>query len=57
MAVKCDSPPFGSMVKGRNVGVDVDIAQQLALLAFGNKNARHLHVRNHAGTRGGTHLR
>ena len=38
VAVKCDSPPFGSIVKGRNVGVDVDIAQQLALLAFGKKN-------------------
>ena len=38
MAVKCDSPPFGSIVKGRKVGVDVDIAQQLALLAFGKKN-------------------
>jgi polar amino acid transport system substrate-binding protein len=39
VAVKCDSPPFGSMLKGRNVGVDVDIAHQLALLAFGKKNA------------------
>ena len=38
VAVKCDSPPFGSMLKGRKVGVDVDIAQQLALLAFGKKN-------------------
>ena len=38
IAVKCDSPPFGSMVKGRHVGVDVEIAQQLALQAFGNKN-------------------
>jgi polar amino acid transport system substrate-binding protein len=39
VAVKCDSPPFGSIVKGRNVGIDVDIARQLALLAFGTKNA------------------
>jgi polar amino acid transport system substrate-binding protein len=39
VAVKCDSPPFGSMLKGRNVGVDVDIARQLALLAFGKKSA------------------
>jgi polar amino acid transport system substrate-binding protein len=38
VAVKCDSPPFGSVVKGRHVGVDVEIAQQLALLAFGNKS-------------------
>jgi polar amino acid transport system substrate-binding protein len=38
VAVKCDSPPFGSMRKGRKVGVDVDIAQQLALLAFGKKS-------------------
>ena len=38
IAVKCDSPPFGSIVKGRKVGVDVDIAHQLALLAFGKKN-------------------
>jgi polar amino acid transport system substrate-binding protein len=39
VAVKCDSPPFGSIVKGRNVGVDADIARQLALLAFGKKSA------------------
>ena len=38
VAVKCDSPPFGSILKGRKVGVDVDIAQQLALFAFGKKN-------------------
>ena len=38
VAVKCDSPPFGWMLKGRHVGVDIEIAQQLALLAFGNKN-------------------
>jgi polar amino acid transport system substrate-binding protein len=39
VAVKCDSPPFGSILEGRNVGVDVDIARQLALLAFGKKHA------------------
>jgi polar amino acid transport system substrate-binding protein len=38
VAVKCDSPPFGSNLKGRKVGFDVDVAQQLALLAFGKKN-------------------
>jgi polar amino acid transport system substrate-binding protein len=38
IAVKCDSPPFGSVVGGRHVGVDVEVAQQLALSAFGKKN-------------------
>jgi polar amino acid transport system substrate-binding protein len=38
IAVKCDSPPFGSILNGRHVGVDVEIAQQLVLLAFGKKS-------------------
>ena len=38
VAVKCDSPPFGSKVGGKHVGFDVDIARELALFAFGKKN-------------------
>jgi polar amino acid transport system substrate-binding protein len=38
VAVKCDSPPFGSKVRGRHVGFDVEVAQQLAQFAFGTKN-------------------
>ncbi len=38
VAVKCDSPPFGSKVGGRHVGFDVEVAQRLAQLAFGKKN-------------------
>jgi polar amino acid transport system substrate-binding protein len=38
IGVKCDSPPFGSVVGGQHVGFDVEVAQQLALSAFGKKN-------------------
>ncbi len=38
VAVKCDSPPFGSKVGGRHVGFDVEVAQRLAQLAFGKKS-------------------
>lgn len=34
--VKCDTPPFGYLdVRGKNAGVDVDIAKQFARYAFG----------------------
>jgi polar amino acid transport system substrate-binding protein len=35
IAVKCDSPPFGSKPGGRHVGFDVEVAQRLAQFAFG----------------------
>ena len=36
VGVKCDTPPFGYLdVRGKNAGVDVEIAQQLARYAFG----------------------
>ena len=36
VGVKCDTPPFGFIdVRGKNAGVDVDIAKQLARYAFG----------------------
>ena len=38
VAVKCDSPPFGSKVRGKHVGFDVEVAQLLAQFAFGKKN-------------------
>jgi polar amino acid transport system substrate-binding protein len=38
VAVKCDSPPFGSKVGGRYTGFDVEVAQRLAKLAFGKRN-------------------
>jgi polar amino acid transport system substrate-binding protein len=38
VAVKCDSPPFGSKLAGRHVGFDVEVAQRLAQFAFGNKS-------------------
>ncbi len=38
IAVKCDSPPFGSKVGGRYVGFDADVARRLAEFAFGSKS-------------------
>jgi polar amino acid transport system substrate-binding protein len=38
IAVKCDSPPFGSKAAGRHVGFDVEVGQRLAQFAFGDKN-------------------
>lgn len=38
VAVKCDSLPFGAVVKGKNVGFDVEVAQRLAQFAFGTKS-------------------
>ena len=38
IAVKCDSPPFGSKVRGKHVGFDVEVAQRLAQFAFGKKS-------------------
>ena len=36
VGVKCDTPPFGYLdVRGKNAGVDVEIAQQFARYAFG----------------------
>jgi len=36
VGAKCDTPPFGyTDVRGKNAGVDVEIAQQLARYAFG----------------------
>ncbi|HET9287155.1 MAG TPA: transporter substrate-binding domain-containing protein [Gaiella sp.] len=36
VGVKCDTPPFGFIdVRGKNAGVDVDIAKQFARYAFG----------------------
>ena len=36
VGVKCDTPPFGyTDVRGKNAGVDVEIAKQLARYAFG----------------------
>ena len=36
IGVKCDTPPFGYLdVRGKNAGVDVEIAQQFARYAFG----------------------
>ena len=36
VGVKCDTPPFGYLdVRGKNAGVDVDIAKQFARYAFG----------------------
>jgi polar amino acid transport system substrate-binding protein len=36
VGVKCDTPPFGYLdVRGRNAGVDVEIARQFARYAFG----------------------
>jgi polar amino acid transport system substrate-binding protein len=36
IGVKCDTPPFGYLdVRGRNAGVDVEIAKQFARYAFG----------------------
>ena len=36
ICVKCDTPPFGYLdVRGKNAGVDVEIAQQFARYAFG----------------------
>jgi len=36
VGVKCDTPPFGYLdVRGKNAGVDVEIAKQLARYAFG----------------------
>ena len=38
VAVKCDSPPFGSRVRRKHVGFDVEVAQRLAKFAFGTKS-------------------
>src|SRR4029079_6840947 len=36
VGVKCDTPPFGYIdVRGKNAGVDVEIAKQFARYAFG----------------------
>src|SRR6478609_10442674 len=36
VGVKCDTPPFGYLdVRGKNAGVDVEIAKQFARYAFG----------------------
>jgi polar amino acid transport system substrate-binding protein len=36
VGVKCDTPPFGYIdVRGKNAGIDVEIAQQFARYAFG----------------------
>jgi polar amino acid transport system substrate-binding protein len=36
VGVKCDTPPFGYLdVRGKNAGIDVEIAKQLARYAFG----------------------
>ena len=36
VGVKCDTPPFGYLdVRGKNAGVDVEIARQFARYAFG----------------------
>jgi polar amino acid transport system substrate-binding protein len=36
VGVKCDTPPFGYIdVRGKNAGVDIEIAQQFARYAFG----------------------
>jgi polar amino acid transport system substrate-binding protein len=38
VGVKCDTPPFGYLdVRGKNAGVDVEIAQWFARYAFGRK--------------------
>jgi polar amino acid transport system substrate-binding protein len=39
VAVKCDSPPFGSKEGGKHVGFDVELAQRLAQFAFGKKSS------------------
>lgn len=39
IGVKCDFPPFGYIdVRGRNAGYDVEVARELAELAFGKRN-------------------
>jgi len=39
IAIKCDSPPFGYIdVRGRNAGVDVEIARWFSRFAFGKSN-------------------
>ena len=38
VGVKCDTPPFGYLdVRGKNAGVDVEIAKWLARYAFGRE--------------------
>src|SRR5918993_3490921 len=38
IGVKCDTPPFGYLdVRGKNAGVDVEIARWLARYAFGRE--------------------
>ena len=46
VGVKCDTPPFGYLdVRGKNAGVDVEIARQLARYAFGTRAKAHVRLR------------
>ena len=52
VGVKCDTPPFGYLdVRGKNAGVDVEIAQQFARYAFGTRAAAHVRLRSDGGPR------
>ncbi len=52
VGVKCDTPPFGYLdVRGKNAGVDVEIAKQFARYAFGTRAAAHVRLRTDGGPR------
>ena len=48
IGVKCDTPPFGyTDVRGKNAGVDVEIARLVRPLRVRSRPAGHLRVRAH----------
>ncbi len=52
VGVKCDTPPFGYLdVRGKNAGVDVEIAKQFARYAFGPRAAADVRLRTDGRSR------